>query len=34
MDISKSKLDKAGAILAKSTVYDETTLEADIIVDA
>ena len=34
MCISKTKLDKAGSILAKSSIYDETTLEADIILDS
>jgi len=34
MGISKTKLDKAGSILAKSSIYDETTLEADIILDS
>lgn len=33
MEISKTKLDKAGATLAKSINYSESTLDADIIVD-
>lgn len=33
MEISKTKLDKAGTVLAKSTTYNENTLDADIILD-